>query len=162
MLLIQIMSLVFAGLAFIVLIWQLKVLTQQLRETSNTNTLQALTYIFNNLSTESSRRNRRYVQLELGNTMWSQLTEEQKLKVADVWGSFDQIAYLIEKWALPKKVVLDMWGPMIRACYLKSKDQLEQSREERIRELGKDGVLSRETARKYMIYFESLGKEVPP
>lgn len=159
---IQIFMLMFTAGAFIALIWQLRVLTGQLKQTSKTTELQALTFIFNSLSSDRSRENRRFVQLELGDTHWDNLSNEQKLQLSDVWGSFDQIAYLIEKWGLPKEIVIDMWGPVIRSCYLKSKDQLEQCKEERIRELGKNGGLSRETAIKYMIYFESLAKKILP
>lgn len=134
-----------------------------LEESNRTNLLQALTFIFRDLSSPQSRENRRYILLDLKDRSWKKLDTPKKRKLIEVWGSFDQIAYLIARDLLPKEYVTDMWGNAIKTIYQKSKKQLEEVKEERIKELVKkngEDIFSEQEAREYMKYFTELAKEI--
>lgn len=142
---------------------QLQHTEETLKESINTNRLQALTFIFRDLSSPESRENRRYILLDLKNDSWKDLPPPLQLKVIEVWGSFDQIAYMIKVMGLPKKLVIDMWGNAIKSIYLKSKKQLDECKEERIENLvmeNKKDNFSEKEAREYMKYFTELAEEI--
>jgi hypothetical protein len=109
------LTLIVTAIIAVVSVW---LILRELAQNRAATQLQSLLHLFDNLSSPQARRNRKFVQLELGDKKWADLTDDERERLVSVWVWFDNLALLRRSNYVDDNEV-NMWRDTIVSCYRK-------------------------------------------
>jgi hypothetical protein len=125
-LLLLIQTLIF-GPTLIGLIFQIRLQGKDLEESAKSRQVSALFEVFNNISTDQARKDRKYVYNNLPDAMEG--LPENGWRIANrVWTSLDHVGLLVENGLVDEKLVMEMYCELIIKCWIKLRPHIEMLR----------------------------------